>query len=68
MTQPTSWAQAGVGMFIKAWESSDGSRTFSLRPELKARWDDAGAEGHLRDYLGLLGFQFSFGCAAAETG
>lgn len=54
-------AQAGVGMFIKAWESSDGSSTFSLRPELKARWDDAGAEGHLRDYLGLLGFQFSFG-------
>jgi OOP family OmpA-OmpF porin len=54
-------AQAGIGMFIKAWESSDGSRSFSLRPELKARWDDAGAEGHLRDYLGLLGFQFSFG-------
>jgi OOP family OmpA-OmpF porin len=54
-------SQVGVGMFIKAWESGDGSRTFSLRPELKARWDDAGAEGHLRDYLGLLGFQFSFG-------
>ena len=54
-------SQVGAGMFIKAWQSSDGSRTFSLRPELKVRWDEAGADGNLRDYLGLLGFQFSFG-------
>nr|WP_298723766.1 OmpA family protein [uncultured Steroidobacter sp.] len=59
-------SQVGVGMFIKAWESSDGSRTFSLRPELKARWDDAGADGHFRDYLGLLGFQYSFGAPAPK--
>ena len=58
--------QAGVGMFIKAWEASDGSSTFSFRPELKARWDDSGATGHYRDYLGLLGFQFSFGAPAAK--
>lgn len=53
--------QVGVGMFIKAWESADGSRSFAFRPELKARWDDAGAPGDYRDYLGLLGFQYSFG-------
>lgn len=53
--------QVGAGMFIKAWESSDGSRSFALRPELKARWDDAGSAGHLRDYIGTLGFQYSFG-------
>lgn len=58
--------QVGAGMFIKAWESGDGSSSFALRPELKVRWDDAGAEGHLRDYLGLLGFQFSFGAPAAK--
>jgi OmpA-OmpF porin, OOP family len=54
-------SQAGVGLFVKLWESADGSRSFSLRPDLKARWDDAGADGTLRDYIGTLGFQFSFG-------
>jgi len=59
-------SQAGVGMFIKLWESTDGSRSFSLRPDLKARWDDAGAEGKLRDYVGTLGFQFAFGAPKAQ--
>lgn len=59
-------AQAGVGLFVKLWESPDGARTFSLRPDIKARWNDAGAEGHLRDYIGTLGFQWSFGAPTAR--
>lgn len=47
--------QVGAGMFIKLGEN------FSLRPELKVRWNDAGVPDNYRDYLGLLGFQFSFG-------
>jgi len=58
-------SQAGVGAFIKLWESSDGSASFALRPDLKARWDEAGAQGTLRDYIGTLGFQFSFGAPKA---
>jgi OOP family OmpA-OmpF porin len=58
-------SQAGVGMFLKLWESADGSQSFSLRPDLKARWDDAGAAGKLRDYIGTIGFQYSFGAAKA---
>lgn len=54
-------AQAGVGMFLNVWQSADGSSSFALRPDLKARWDEAGAEGTLRDYIGTLGFQYSFG-------
>lgn len=59
--------QAGLGMFMKLWENQNGSSTFALRPEVKARWNDAGAEGHLVDYIGTLGFQFSFGPAAVKT-
>lgn len=59
-------SQAGLGMFIKLWESTDGSQSFSLRPDLKARWDDAGAGGKLRDYIGTLGFTYSFGGAKAQ--
>ena len=58
--------QVGAGMFIKAWESADGSSSFALRPELKARWDDDGSPDSNTDYLGLLGFQFSFGAPAAK--
>jgi OmpA-OmpF porin, OOP family len=58
--------QAGAGMFIKVWESADGSNSFSLRPELKVRWVDAGVPDTYRDYLGLLGFQFSFGAPIAK--
>jgi len=53
--------QAGVGTFINLWRSSDGTSTFALRPEVKARWDDPGRGAHLVDYIALLGFQYSFG-------
>lgn len=58
--------QVGAGMFWKAWESADGSRSFALRPELKMRVDEDGSPDHNTDYLGLLGFQFSFGSPAAK--
>jgi OOP family OmpA-OmpF porin len=58
--------QAGVGMFLNLWENGDGSRSFALRPDLKVRWSEGGAEGMLRDYIGTLGFQFSFGAPAAQ--
>lgn len=54
-------AQAGVGAFLKLWE--DDTRSVSLRPEIKARWDDAGADGSLVDYIGVVGLQVSFGGA-----
>lgn len=58
--------EAGLGMFMKTWQSSDGSRSFALRPELKVRWDEAGADGILHDYIGTLGFQYSFGAARPQ--
>ncbi len=58
--------QAGVGLLMKVWESADSSRSFTLRPDIKARWDDAGAPGHLLDYIGTLGFQYAFGSPAAK--
>ncbi|HKT71965.1 MAG TPA: OmpA family protein [Steroidobacteraceae bacterium] len=57
-------AQAGGGLFIKLWENSDASRSFSLRPDLKARWDDR--NGGLWDYLGTVGFVYSFGPGKAH--
>ena len=54
-------AQAGVGLLINLWSSPNGSGTVALRPALQARWTEAGAEGTLRDYIGTLGFQVSFG-------
>lgn len=59
-------AQAGLGVFVNVWQSADGSSSFALRPDLKARWSEAGAEGTLRDYIGTLGFQFSFGAPTAR--
>jgi len=57
--------QAGLGLMIRAWESSDGARSFTLRPEVKARWDDVGREGHMVDYIGTLGFVYGFGAPKA---
>lgn len=54
-------AEAGVGAFIKLWENGDASRSFSLKPDIKARWDDSGITGHLHDYIGTMGFVYSFG-------
>jgi OOP family OmpA-OmpF porin len=53
--------QAGIGAFIRLWENSSGSTVLSLRPDMKARWDDAGAPGTYTDYLATLGFQIAFG-------
>jgi OmpA-OmpF porin, OOP family len=53
-------AQAGIGALLKMWESETGS--FSLRPEVKARWSDAGTT-EFTDYIGTVGLQFSFGRA-----
>lgn len=57
--RPNAMAQASLGAFWTLWEGDGAS--FALRPDFKARWDDVGAAGHLVDYIGQLGFQFSFG-------
>ncbi len=54
-------AQAGVGAYFNLWRSADDSSAFSLRPEVKARFDDPGHGNHLIDYIGFVGFQFAFG-------
>jgi OOP family OmpA-OmpF porin len=53
--------QVGVGAFVKLWENADSSQSFSLRPDIKARFDHEGASGNLVDYLYTLGFTFSWG-------
>ena len=53
--------QLGVGAFIKLWENADSSQSFSLRPDIKARWDRPGASNAFVDYLYTLGFTFSWG-------
>ena len=58
--------QAGVGAFIKLWENSNASSSFSLKPDIRVRWDDAGSAGHLRDYLYTMSFVFSFGPGTQE--
>jgi OmpA-OmpF porin, OOP family len=60
-------AQAGLGAFIRLYENSDGSTQLSLRPDIKARWDDTGAQGYLHDYIATLGFQLSFGAATNKA-
>jgi OOP family OmpA-OmpF porin len=52
--------QASVGAFWTLWEGANGN-SFALRPDIKARWDDAHSAGRLTDYIGQLGFQFTFG-------
>ena len=53
--------EAGVGAFIKLWENSNASSSFSLKPDIRVRWDDNSPNGHLRDYLYTMSFVFSFG-------
>ncbi len=53
-------AQIGAGFLVHAWQSEDGSRTFDLRPQITARFDDL-SYGHPLDVLVGFGFQFSFG-------
>jgi OmpA-OmpF porin, OOP family len=52
-------AQGGVGAFIRLYENPAGTFSFSLRPDVKARWTDA--PGNPVDVLYELGFTFSFG-------
>ena len=56
-------AEGGLGVRALLWESADKTRSFSLRPEVKARYDDVRG-GHYTDYVGMLGFQFGFGSPA----
>lgn len=54
-------AQTGVGFFINLWRSADDTSAFSLRPDIKARFDEPGRDNHLVDYIATMGFQFAFG-------
>lgn len=63
--------ELGVGAYINLWNAPDGTAGFALRPEIKARWDNAPGNGpsyvpfgranSFVDYLFTVGFQFSFG-------
>jgi OmpA-OmpF porin, OOP family len=54
-------AQVSIGAFWRLWENNSGSRSLALRPDFKARYDDAHSAGHLLDYIGTLGLQYSWG-------
>lgn len=52
---------AGVGFYWNLWRSAGGTRAFSMRPEIKMRWENPGHSPDLQDYIADLGFQYSFG-------
>lgn len=54
-------AQAGVGLMWTLWRNATNTSSIALRPDIKARFDDPGKDGHLIDYYATLGLQFSFG-------
>jgi hypothetical protein len=56
-------AQPGFGAIIKVWQSTDGSGSLALRPDIKVRWTHgwAHAPGNPVDVLYVLGLTFSFG-------
>jgi OmpA-OmpF porin, OOP family len=56
-------AQAGAGLLWQLGENARRTSAFSVRPEIKARWDDAGRDDFV-DYIAALSFQFSFGPSA----
>jgi OOP family OmpA-OmpF porin len=63
-------AEGGTGAFIKLWEKADGSRSFSLRPDVRARWNHEGASsnvpgnsGSFVDLIYTLGLVLSWGPA-----
>lgn len=58
--------EAGAGLLIRLWSNDQGTRSLSLRPDLKVRWSDAGGQT-LRDYVATLGFQYAFGQAPVRT-
>src|ERR1700680_4903183 len=51
-------AQTGFGAFIKLWQNSSGTSQLSLRPDIKARFDNPGHNHNPVDYIGTLGLQF----------
>jgi OOP family OmpA-OmpF porin len=53
-------AQVSLGAFWTVWEGSNGD-SFALRPDFKARWEDAHSAGRLTDYIGQIGFQYTWG-------
>ena len=53
--------EVAAGAFVKLWENSDASASFSLKPDIRVRWDDDGSRGHLRDYIYTVGFVLSMG-------
>jgi len=53
-------ATGGVGANIRLFDGPKGQSGLSLRPELKARLDDAGSDKFV-DYYAGLGLQFNFG-------
>src|ERR1700722_4091446 len=57
-------AEAGVGLMWTLWRNATNTSSFALRPDIKARFDDPGKDGHLIDYYATLGLQFSFGGTA----
>ena len=61
--------QPAFGTLIKVWESTDDSRSLTLRPEIKARlthgW--AHAPGNPVDVLYVLGLTYSFGPGKAAA-
>src|ERR1700722_1717867 len=57
-------AEAGVGLMWTLWRNASNTSSFALRPDIKARFDDPGRDGHLVDYFATLGLQFSFGGTA----
>lgn len=57
--------EAGFGIRTLMWENADQTRSFSVRPEIKARYDDIRGGDYI-DYIASLGFQFGFG-PKAET-
>jgi OOP family OmpA-OmpF porin len=56
-------AQAGIGLNWRFWENAADTRSLSLRPEVKARWQEAGA-GDATDYLATVSLVFSYGAEA----
>src|SRR5579884_2370681 len=60
-------AETGLGLYLNLWRSHDQTSAFSLRPELRARWDEPGRDRHLIDYTAMLGFQLSFGGHAVRA-
>ena len=53
--------EAGGGVLVNMWRSSNGAQTLSLRPEYKLRWDDNTFGRKMRDEIISVGLQLSFG-------